>query len=197
MRGRLYISAAVIFVSVVAVRADVAFVGCSESAELTCSISLQPTPIRPQAVRTETSSRNSRISPDVWSDGLFRPVPSHHFSQPKADTQVNLLPAGPSSVSLFLAAFGSLGVWRLGRSVRKFQFGCAPDWYHTGGPIQVGHAKAMEFDFTQSVISSLDEPTDEHHLSFRMRRRNTLRCRKHPYLRILRPRGPPTRSLLG
>lgn len=64
-------------------------------------------------------------------------------------------PAGPtvvilsqdrSSLDLCLYALVSLGLCHSGRWVRKASLGFVPDWYHSGGPFQVGHSTAVSPD---------------------------------------------------
>lgn len=57
-------------------------------------------------------------------------------------------------------AFGSMGAWQFGRSARKVHFGAAPDWYHTGGPHQIGHTTPFDLDCGAVALCRFDEPTD-------------------------------------
>jgi len=67
------------------------------------------------------------------------------FAPPAGDNpKALILHSGPSSLSLFFVSFSYLGLWRVGRSASRFRFGSAPAWFHTGGPIQVGHASAID-----------------------------------------------------
>jgi hypothetical protein len=56
------------------------------------------------------------------------------------------LPGGPDSSALFLWALGGLGAWQLGRYTRKWHLSALPEWYHTGGPVQVGHAQRLDLE---------------------------------------------------
>ena len=77
-------------------------------------------------------------------------------------SDVRVLTGGPGSVALFFSALSGLGVWQLGRSARKFNFASVPGWYHTGGPIQVGHVTAINPDFTApAMVSICDLPADQ------------------------------------
>jgi hypothetical protein len=88
-------------------------------------------------------------------EGVFprpnRPLsvwPAEHLhSKGSTGDSVLSVPAGPGSASLFLFALGGLGAWNLGRSARKLHLGCLPEWYHSGGPRQVGHATPLDLDF--------------------------------------------------
>ncbi|MFQ5494004.1 MAG: hypothetical protein ACE5EX_01355 [Phycisphaerae bacterium] len=72
--------------------------------------------------------------------------------------QVLDLPAPPSSTSLFLSAMVSVGAWHLVRWRRDSRLGAVPDWYHTGGPVQIGHATPFDLDFNHLVWCPLDTP---------------------------------------
>lgn len=45
-----------------------------------------------------------------------------------------------NSLSLCLYALLGLGLCRSAPFVKKLHFGYLPDWYHTGGPFQIGHS---------------------------------------------------------
>ena len=71
----------------------------------------------------------------------------------RADRNVLELPPGPSSATLFLSALAGFGAWHLGRSARKFHLiSHLPEWYHTGGPVQVGHATPLDLEFSLSAM---------------------------------------------
>jgi hypothetical protein len=50
------------------------------------------------------------------------------------------------SLGLCLFALLGLGLCKSAPYVKKFSFGTVPDWYHTGGPFQVGHSHAISPD---------------------------------------------------
>jgi hypothetical protein len=56
------------------------------------------------------------------------------------------LTEGQGSLSLCLYGLISFGVFRSASSIRKLSFGQIPDWYHTGGPSQIGHSFAISPD---------------------------------------------------
>ncbi len=51
-----------------------------------------------------------------------------------------------SSLTLCLYVLMGVGLCKTVPSVRKISLGCIPDWYHSGGPVQVGHSHAVEPD---------------------------------------------------
>jgi hypothetical protein len=50
------------------------------------------------------------------------------------------------SLGLCLFALLGLGLCKSAPYVKKFSFGTIPEWYHTGGPFQVGHSHAISPD---------------------------------------------------
>jgi len=62
------------------------------------------------------------------------------------------LPPGPSSTNLFFSALAGIGVWHLGKNVRKLNLSGLPEWYHADGPTQVGCATPLELDFSHSTL---------------------------------------------
>ena len=59
---------------------------------------------------------------------------------------VPILSDGQNSFSLCLYALLGLGLCRTAPFVKKLHFGAIPEWYHDGGPSQVGHSLAISPD---------------------------------------------------
>ena len=55
------------------------------------------------------------------------------------------------SLSLCLYALMSFGLCSAPHWLKRFSFGPVPDWYHTGGPYQIGHSFAAPPDFHRTV----------------------------------------------
>jgi len=116
---------------------------------------------------------------------------------PSTDTRtptakvVHQLPAGPGGATLFLMGVGCLGAVKLGRSARGLHLQSLPEWYHTGGPLQVGHAAAFEFDYHTPVFRTLDEPAGERQFRHYPRRDIPPRPDRQFFLAVEAPRGPP------
>ncbi len=72
------------------------------------------------------------------------------LDDPIARTEQELPPA-PSSLKLALGALASLGAYWLGRHTRP-HVAALPDWYHSGGPVQVRHATPLSLDFRLSAL---------------------------------------------
>jgi hypothetical protein len=94
---------------------------------------------------------------------------------------------------MFFTALGSLGAWQIGRSARnvRFSFGPLPEWYHTGGPIQVGRAAAFDFHYTPPALCALNQPAGRQQLRYHRWRDLFSRCEEQFGLTVDAPRGPP------
>lgn len=74
--------------------------------------------------------------------------------QAKADVQeirqaesLHVLAYEPGSLNLCLCALIGLGLCRSAPWVKKLSSGVIPDWYHDGGPYQIGHSHAIGPEF--------------------------------------------------
>jgi len=127
--------------------------------------------------------------------GLGQSADINYYSSTGTQTPtakvVRKLPAGPGGATLFLMGVGCIGAVKLGKSARGLRLQSLPEWYHTGGPIQVGHAAAFDFDYSAPVFSTLDETAGEQQLRHHPRRDLPLRCDDQFLLTVEAPRGPP------
>ena len=98
------------------------------------------------------SALSSACSPSAAADADWLPCQRDGLNRaavPVASTSSDAeltaqTPDAPSGLALGLSALASLGVYRAGRSLRKLHFAALPEWYHTGGPVQVGHATPFD-----------------------------------------------------
>jgi hypothetical protein len=68
-------------------------------------------------------------------------------AEPAGTTRpVCLLNDEQNSFGLCLYALLGLGLCKSAPLVRKLHFGAIPEWYHDGGPLQVGHSHAISPD---------------------------------------------------
>ena len=126
--------------------------------------------------------------------GILQPV---RFAPESQTRIVEVIPPAPDSASLVLWALGSAAVWQLGRSTHKFGLHVAPDWYHTGGPTQVGHATPLDLDFGDMPLAVFARPACRlrfSSISCRNRERWLPPQRWHVPTRD--PRGPPVFRLM-
>lgn len=104
---------------------------------------------------------------------------------------VRELPAGPGGAMLFLMGVGCLGAVKLGRSARSLHLQSLPEWFHTGGPVQVGHVAVFDFDYYAPVFCTQSEPVSVQQFSHYPRRDLPPRCEDQFLLAVEAPRGPP------
>ena len=134
-----------------------------------------------------------------WLDEFFTGDPRTHVldGAPGAARNTCEVPELPGSASLFLTAMLSLGAWQLARSVRQFDFGAFPDWYHCDGPLQVGHAVAFDLNFHAlplCFIAVSAEQSGASVLCYRVGREERTPCTQRSHLRASTPRAPPVCS---
>ena len=150
------------------------------------------------------------------SDGQLQPTESFGSSSPSLDSlgldlwpgagsvtgfdtgydgenaaKVRDLPAVPGSAQLFLSAMLSVGAWHMVRSAKHFHLADIPEWYHPGGPAQVGHAVPFDLDFSALLVCRFDEPTDVRLLSYSVAPDESVRGASQCTLLTSAPRGPP------
>lgn len=95
-------------------------------------------------------------------------LPVEMESADSAGPAVRILSHNQSSLDFCLYALVGLGLCRSGRWVRKASLGFVPDWYHSGGPFQIGHSHALNPDTLYPVpVCCFIQPdgTPDHSLS--------------------------------
>jgi len=123
-------------------------------------------------------------------------IPQDTATAVLAEEEARPLPPAPSSGLLFVSALAPFGAWRLVRSIRSVRLGHIPDWYHDGGPIQIGHATALEPDFSGMAGCWAATPPEPQETPARHLRRHLppWRFTSQTVLVASAPRAPP---LLG
>jgi len=79
---------------------------------------------------------------DLWSVA-FLPRPNADVRQASPAQYPPSLTDGASSFSLCLYALMGLGLVRSAPWAKKLSLGSIPEWYHDGGPFQIGHSHAV------------------------------------------------------
>jgi len=138
------------------------------------------------------------LSSGVLVEETTRLAPDNERSSRRGSAKLAAreLPASPGSAALFLSAIISAGAWHLVRSARQINLGYVPDWYHTGGPVQIARAVPLDLDFGTVPLcvfaQPVSGPSDFH------RGPSVLRARlKVQYVPLTSPiRGPPVRCAL-
>ena len=142
-----------------------------------------------------TSRRGVNFTDILSAAGLGRPTTTNCCPPPEThippSQKVRQLPGSPGAATLFLMGVGCLGAVKLGRSARGLHLQSLPDWYHTGGPIQIGGAAVLDFDYDTPVFSVLDEPSGVRQFRHYPRRDIPSRHENQFFLSVEAPRGPP------
>ena len=171
-------------------------------AEVARATAVQP---RPNPVPTASVSPvlvSSAISDADWLGSnlpvALTPIGLSHSTSDARQGPVIEMPPAPDSAVLCLSALAGLGVWHLGRSARKLNFGVLPEWYHTNGPAQVGHTTPLDLEFSYAALPlcRFESPdTDEPPPPSWLRLVELIEGSYCQYsLPVTAPRGPPSSS---
>jgi len=79
---------------------------------------------------------------DLWSVE-FLPEANADVSQTSEIQHPQILTNGQGSLNLCLSALIGLGLCSSAHWVKRLSFGFIPEWYHDGGPFQIGHSFAV------------------------------------------------------
>ncbi len=123
--------------------------------------------------------------------GLAQPTVALPSDVAPADASLRELPPAPSSMALVLSALAMLGAYQGVRSVKRLHLNFTPDWYHTGGPAQIGHATPFDLDCSALPPCVFDAPVAMPAFTYRIPRELGSRLRSQYFLLIESPRGPP------
>ncbi|MCH7702618.1 MAG: hypothetical protein IID37_13120 [Planctomycetes bacterium] len=146
----------------------------------------------------ESSGRSSpsldSLGMDLWpSAGSVAAFDTGYDGETAAT--VRDLPAVPGSAQLFLSAMLSVGAWHFVRSAKHFHLADIPEWYHPGGPTQVGHVVPFDLDFSALPVCFFEQPVAERPALGRHLRESISRMLSQQYfLTNADPRAPPVLS---
>jgi hypothetical protein len=172
---------------------------CAASADVVRVSSAQNTlPPAPPSV----SAGDTRLEEINWLLRDGRECQPEPMTQgPVAERQISggvacEVPTAPSSLALAASALASLGAFHGLRCLRKLNFaaGSLPDWYHTGGPVQIGHATPFDLEFGALAVCAFDEPVSRPTMACRAPRAGRFRLRSQFSLLIESPRAPPAQA---
>ncbi len=161
-------------------------------------------PLQPQAASAAGYGEVEGLSQGLPVTGqalLLSPLPSKSAGEARGAEAPGRAPAGKhcelreesGTTSLLLGALGALGAWQVGRG--KLQFSNAPAWYHTGGPVQIGHVTRFEVGGPALMACDFYEPRGAKPPCFLPRLLSLLRCESLFSPGIAAPRAPPLASL--
>ena len=134
---------------------------------------------------------------DLWSVE-FLPEANADVSQTSEIQHLQILTNGPGSFNLCLSALIGLGLCSSTHWVKRLSFGFVPEWYHNGGPFQIGHSYAVTpeslcpapaFCFIQPTCTAEDISPEYYKGTIAPLLRKSLFTPN-----VLDPRGPPLRS---
>ena len=140
-RRSLIIAVLGVLVVTVAVRADMTPMSGLDAVSWQSARVCDQTDLR----QTNSSSPFAGLSvTDVnWRPFEFPPETSADPGQIFDAQHPHSLTSGPSSLNLCLSALIGLGLCSSAGYVKKLHFGIIPQWYHNGGPFQIGHSLAV------------------------------------------------------
>jgi len=150
------------------------------------AVSYPLAPLGNQA-HSEPVSRHDAIARQVAFDLGFLSVaslaggPINTEPTGPAQPSVQILTTDRSSFDLCLYTLLGLGLCRSGHWVRRSGLGVVPEWYHTGGPYQIGHSHALEPNTLCPVPTCcFIQPNSTAADSLSARRTGVLAPRRHP-----------------
>ncbi len=149
-----------------------------------------------------TNSLSLFNSPGVADLGVWPvqvlPEKNSDAEQANQSQHPQALTDGTSSLSLCLSALMGLGLCGSIHWVKKLSFGFIPEWYHDGGPFQIGHSHAVSpnilclvpvYCFVQPVCTAEDSLPQ-----YRIRTIVSLWRKSQFTPAVLRSRSPPDMS---
>ena len=89
-----------------------------------------------------TFSYSNIPNPDLWPVELLS-GPTADVEQTPEMQNIRSFTDGPGSFALCLYALIGLGLCRSAPWIKKLSFEFTPEWYHDGGPFQIGHSHAI------------------------------------------------------
>ena len=135
--------------------------------------------------------------PGLWSIE-FLPGTDAQIGQTSEIQHLQTLTSGPNSLKLCLSALISLGLCCSGHWVKKLSLGFVPEWYHEGGPFQIGHSHAlMPGTLCPAHVCCFIQPycTEDNHLPQYFLKTIISLWRKSQFTPIvIASRGPPDMS---
>jgi hypothetical protein len=151
-------------------------------------------PVQPVSSPVTANSYGTAVLDDLTCDSTgfaFLDTSSEAADVSLEGDGVLRMPDPPSSSALFLSAMMSLGAWHLVRSSRDFHFSPMPEWYHSGGPTQIGHITPFNLDFTSIPLCLFDQPIQLRKVSLRWQRELSCRWSSQSQLSPKGSRAPP------
>ena len=181
MKGKLAI--AVLFLGAIS--------ACNLCADMVAPAELDRGPAPRNAAQAKSPSQTAKEDNAAWPLPVtVAPVTLPPAEEPAETAGETSLSDGHDSLSLFVAAFGWLSAWQVARSLKKVHLSHIPDWYHCGGPAQIGHATPLELTSEPAVCQGA-VPTDPPLLLRWVLDTRPLFPRTQFFCAVRAPRAPP------
>jgi len=185
-------------------RADILILTCLLAGAATAGADLTPATWNdvdlPDSGRTGNINYQRPVTgPEQYSDSLVSleaslndavTVVQRPAAEPREVT-THQLPPSPNSTCLFFYAMGGVGAWQLGRSAKKIHLGSLPQWYHSGGPSQIGHAVVFDPNFAHIDLCHIGPVDPDGTAVCQPALRQSPPRRDQSFLTIQAPRAPP------
>jgi len=156
---------------------------------------------------THQGSSNLFRSPDFAdpTSGLlvsFSDADENRCPSDETQSLLKLTDATTNSFDLCVYALLGLGICRTGPWIKRFSFGSVPEWFHDGGPLQIGHSHAvLPKTLGSASICCFVQPdcrADDHLPGQSQRAAISPLLRKSLFTPcVLAARGPPKREQLA
>ena len=157
------------------------------------------------SARSEEANTHPNVSYRVFesrSVADFEPNPisistqlAKDFSELSLTPDAQILTDGQKSFHLCLSALIGLGLCSSAHCLKKVNFGFIPEWYHNGGPYQIGHSLAVNPDSVCPVpvycFIQPDHETEDHIPITRLRDMISLWRQSQYTPDVIASRGPP------
>ena len=107
---------------------------------------------RSEEAKTRPNISYSLFESSSVADFEYNPISistqaAKDFSELSLTHDAQILTDGQKSFHLCLSALIGLGLCSSAHCLKKVHFGFIPEWYHNGGPYQIGHSLAINPDF--------------------------------------------------
>jgi len=135
---------------------------------------------------------------DLWPVELL-PEPTADTGQTSDLQNLRSFTDGPGSFALCLYALIGLGLCRSAPWIKKLSFGSVPEWFHDGGPFQIGHSHAVTPETLYPMPAcSFVQPArmvESHIPKYSQKTIVSLWQKSQFTSSVIASRGPPLRSL--
>ncbi len=128
------------------------------------------------------------------SVGFLSPA-NTNIEQTSEIQHLQTLTNGPGSISLCLSALIGLGLCSSTHFVKRLSFSFIPEWYHSGGPFQVGHSHAITPEsLCTTAVCCFVQPVctvEDSFIQYRLGTITSLWWKSQFIPTVLASRGPP------